>query len=153
MNAPAHPWLKSYPANVRWDVPIETTTLPALLDRAVRDYGERPALEYRGRRVSYLELGELADRAAAALLELSIRRDDAVALYLPNTHYHPICFFGALRAGARVVHLSPLDAERPDLQAAGQRRPHAGYHESVSSSADGTPATRAGAPGSVDHRR
>src|SRR5262249_31016672 len=34
------------------------------------------------------------------------------ALYLPNTLWHPIGFFGALRAGAHVVHLSPLDAER-----------------------------------------
>jgi len=112
MNAPAHPWLKSYPPNVRWDAPIETTTLPALLARAVKDYGERPALEYRGQRISYRELGEFADRAAAAFIELGIGRDDAVGLYLPNTPYHPIGFFGALRAGARIVHLSPLDAER-----------------------------------------
>ena len=112
MSAPAHPWLKSYPANVRWDAPIETTTLSALLHRAVQAYGERPALEYRGRHISYRELGELASRAAAVFLELGIRHKDAVALYLPNTPYHPISFFGALRAGARVVHLSPLDGER-----------------------------------------
>ncbi len=37
---------------------------------------------------------------------------DAVALYLPNTPYHPIAFFAALKCGARIVHLSPLDAER-----------------------------------------
>jgi long-chain acyl-CoA synthetase len=37
---------------------------------------------------------------------------DCVALYLPNTPWHPICFFGVLRTGARVVHLSALDARR-----------------------------------------
>ena len=37
---------------------------------------------------------------------------DTVALYLPNTPYHPIGFFAILRAGARVVHLSPLDPTR-----------------------------------------
>jgi long-chain acyl-CoA synthetase len=31
---------------------------------------------------------------------------------LPNTPYHPITFFAVLRCGGRVVHLSPLDAER-----------------------------------------
>ena len=112
MSAAPQPWEKSYPANVRWDAPIETATLQVLLDRAVEAYGERPALEYRGRRISYRELGDLAARAAAGLLSLGIGRDDAVALYLPNTPYHPIAFFGALRTGARVVHLSPLDAER-----------------------------------------
>ncbi len=106
------PWEKSYPANVRWDAPIETTTLQVLLDRAVEAFGERPALEYRGRRIAYRELGELVARAAAGLIGLGIGRDDAVALYLPNTPYHPISFFGSLRTGARVVHLSPLDAER-----------------------------------------
>jgi long-chain acyl-CoA synthetase len=35
-----------------------------------------------------------------------------VALYLGNTPDHPVNFFGALKAGARVVHLSPLDGER-----------------------------------------
>jgi len=112
MNAARQPWEKSYPANVRWDAPIETTTLQVLLDRAVESYGARPAFEYRGRRISYRELGELAARAAAGFLSLGIGRDQAVALYLPNTPFHPIAFFGALRTGARVVHLSPLDAER-----------------------------------------
>ena len=112
MNAPAHPWLKFYPANVRWDAPIETSTLQVLLDRAVGTYAGRNAIEYRGRRISYRELGDMAARAAAGLLSLGLGRADGVALYLPNTPYHPISFFGALRTGARVVHLSPLDAER-----------------------------------------
>ena len=112
MNAPAHPWLKHYPTGVRWDAPIERTILQTLLDRAVRDYGERPVFEYRGRRISFRELGESAARAAVGFVELGITKGDAVALYLPNTPYHPISFFGALQAGARVTHLSPLDAER-----------------------------------------
>jgi long-chain acyl-CoA synthetase len=112
MNAPAHPWLKHYPAGVRWDAPIEQTILQTLLDRAVGAYGERPVFEYRGRRISFRELGDSAAKAAAGLIELGVKKGDAVALYLPNTPYHPIAFFAALRAGARVVNLSPLDAER-----------------------------------------
>src|SRR5215831_11864721 len=105
-------WEKSYPAGMRWDSPIATSTLQELLDRAVADYGDRPALEYCGRRISYRELGNHAARAAAAFRHIGIDRDCAVALYLPNTLWHPIVFFGALRTGARVVHLSPLDAKR-----------------------------------------
>src|SRR6476619_3494814 len=33
------------------------------------------------------------------------------ALFLGNTPDHPINFFGALKAGARLVHLSPVDGE------------------------------------------
>src|SRR5215813_7974649 len=105
-------WEKSYPAGLRWDCPIATSTLQELLDRAVTDHGDRPALEYRGRRISYRELGDHAARAAAAFRHIGIDHDGAVALYLPNTLWHPVVFFGVLRAGARVIHLSPLDAER-----------------------------------------
>jgi acyl-CoA synthetase (AMP-forming)/AMP-acid ligase II len=33
-------------------------------------------------------------------------------LFLGNTPDHPVNFFGALKAGARIVHLSPLDGAR-----------------------------------------
>jgi long-chain acyl-CoA synthetase len=97
---------------MRWDCPIATSTLPELLDRAVADYGDRPAFEYRDRCLSYRELGDQTTRAAAAFQHLGIGRGRAVALYLPNTLWQPIAFFGVLRTGARVVNLSPLDAER-----------------------------------------
>jgi long-chain acyl-CoA synthetase len=109
---PSRAWEKSYPAGIRWDSPIATSTLQELLDRAVADYGARPALEYRDRRLSYRELGHQAARAAAAFRHMGIGRGCAVALHLPNTPWHPIAFFGVLRTGAHVVHLSPLDAER-----------------------------------------
>ena len=54
----------------------------------------------------------MAETAAAALLRAGYGRGASVALFLGNTPDHPINFFGALKAGARVVHLSPLDGER-----------------------------------------
>jgi long-chain acyl-CoA synthetase len=107
-----YPWEKSYPPGVRWDAPIATTTLPAMLERAVAEFGPRTAIEYRGRTISFRELGSQADAAAAGFAELGVGPETQVALYLPNTPYHPVAFFGALKAGARIVHLSPLDAER-----------------------------------------
>src|SRR3984893_18388786 len=104
-------WEKSYPAGMRWDSPIATSTLQELLDRAVADHGDQPAIEYRDRHISRPALADHAARAAAAFWHLGIDRNCAVALYLPNTLWHPIAFFGVLRTGARVVHLSPLDAE------------------------------------------
>ena len=105
-------WEKFYTAGTRWDCAIATSTLQELLDCAAADYGDRPAIEYRDRRISYRELRGHAARAAAAFRHTGIGRDHAVALLLPNTPWHPVAFFGILRTGARVVHLSPLDAER-----------------------------------------
>ena len=83
-----------------------------ILNTAIGEGPSRPAITYRGMRISYGELGVLAARLATGLREVGIRKGDAVALYLPNTPYHPIAFFATLRLGAKVVHLSPLDAPR-----------------------------------------
>jgi long-chain acyl-CoA synthetase len=112
MSARPFAWERSYPAGVRWDAPLEIGTIPALLDRAAAQYGDRPAIEYFDRRISYRELAELSLRAAGGLARLGVGKDTPVAVYLPNSPHHPIAFFGALRLGARIVHLSPLDAER-----------------------------------------
>jgi long-chain acyl-CoA synthetase len=105
-----YPWERSYPPGVRWDAALETTTLGTLMDRAAR-YGERIAIDYRGCEISYGDLSRGADALGAALLARGWARDP-VALYLPNTPFHPIAFFAAAKAGARIVSLSPLDAER-----------------------------------------
>src|SRR5262245_64211735 len=108
----AHPWEKSYPAGVRWDSPLEITTLPALLERAVQSFATKTAIEYQDNAISYAELGRTTEALAAGLVQLGVRRGISVALYLPNTPYHPYFFFAVLKAGGRIVHLSPLDAER-----------------------------------------
>src|SRR4051812_34315378 len=107
-----HPWEALYPPGLRWDTPIPAGTVPGLLDRAVRDYGARAAIEFRRRRITYAELGAEVDRLARGLAAIGVRRDDAIALLLPNTPAHPISFFAILRLGARVVHLTPLDPAR-----------------------------------------
>ena len=53
----------------------------------------------------------MVESAAAAFLRAGYGKDKSVALFLGNTPDHPVNFFGALKAGARVVHLSPLDGE------------------------------------------
>jgi long-chain acyl-CoA synthetase len=112
MSRQTFPWERSYPPGVRWDAAIGQTTLPQLLDDAVAAYGDRPAIEYRDRHISYTEIGRQADAMASALLASGIGPDEALAIYLPNTPYHPFAFFGGAKAGIRLVHLSPLDAER-----------------------------------------
>jgi long-chain acyl-CoA synthetase len=106
------PWERSYPPGVRWDAPIETSTLPEMLDAFTARWREKPALEYRDRTTSYADLRTAVDTVASGLIDLGVGPGTAVALYLPNTPYHPVAFFAVLRCGGRVVNLSPLDAER-----------------------------------------
>ena len=116
MTGRPYPWEVSYPPGLRWDVALPTSTLPALLDRAVARFGPNPAIGFRGSRITYMELGNRVDRAARGLRALGVGPGDAVALLLPNTPAHPVAFFAALRLGCRVVHLTPLDPVRAVLR-------------------------------------
>src|SRR3984893_759210 len=107
-----HPGENFYPEGVHWDDPIAKGTLPDLLSKAAVDYGARPAIEFRDRGISYAELEAMVEVAASAFLRAGYGKNQSVALFLGNSPDHPINFFGALKAGARIVHLSPLDGER-----------------------------------------
>jgi long-chain acyl-CoA synthetase len=107
-----HPGEQFYPQGVRWDDPIARGTLPGLLSKAAADFGARPAIDFRDRPISFAELEAMVEVAAAAFLRAGCGKDTSVALFLGNSPDHPVNFFGALKAGARVVHLSPLDGER-----------------------------------------
>ncbi|HEV2603918.1 MAG TPA: dicarboxylate--CoA ligase PimA [Microvirga sp.] len=107
-----HPWERSYPPGVRWDAPITRSTLPALIDEAVVAHGPRTAIEFRERTITFEVLGREVNRFGAALMRDGMGPGTALALYLPNTPYHPFAFFGGAKAGVRLAHLSPIDAER-----------------------------------------
>src|SRR5260221_7366497 len=106
-----HPGEQFYPEGVHWDDPIARGTLPDLLSKAATEYGARPAIEFRDRPISYTELEAMGEPPAAAFLRAGYGKNTSVALFLGNTPDHPTNFFGALKAGARIVHLSPLDGE------------------------------------------
>jgi long-chain acyl-CoA synthetase len=106
-----HPGEQFYPEGVRWDDPIARGTLPDLLSSAAAEFGARPAIEFRDRPISFVELEAMVEIAAAAFLRAGYGKNTSVALFLGNSPDHPVNFFGALKAGARVVHLSPLDGE------------------------------------------
>ena len=100
-----------YPQGVRWDSPIPRSTLPDLLSTAAAEFGARTAIEFRDRPISFIQLKDMADVAASAFLRAGYGKGSSIALFLGNSPDHPVNFFGALKAGARVVHLSPLDGE------------------------------------------
>ncbi len=106
----AQPWVKSYPPGVRWDAPLEISPVQAVLENAVAAYGDRPALQFMDRRLTYAELDAVADRAAAGFQKLGVGPGVHVGMLLPNTPHYVIAFFGVLKAGGIVVNYSPLDA-------------------------------------------
>jgi long-chain acyl-CoA synthetase len=110
--AGAWPWAKSYPAGLSPDVMLDTWPVPSLIDRAAQKNGGNTAFVFREAALDYRDLKDEVDRSAAAFIASGIGKGERVALLLPNTLYHPFAFFGALKAGAAIVHLSPMDSPR-----------------------------------------
>jgi len=83
-----------------------------LLAATIARFGDRPALEFLGRRWTYAALGALIARATRGLQDLGVGRGTMVGLCLPNTPYSVIFYYAALNAGATVVNYNPLYVER-----------------------------------------
>ncbi len=107
-----HPWIKSYPAGVRWDAELATMPVPQILEQSAAEWPDKSAIDFMGKKLTYRELDDLASRAANGFQQLGVGPGTHVGIYLPNTPHYPITFFGVLKAGGTVVNYSPLDAEK-----------------------------------------
>lgn len=100
-----------YPKGVQWDAPIAPANLIGILDKTVKDYGDRPALSFMGYEMDYTDFGSRVEDVAFGLIDMGVQPGDRIGLYMPNTPYYPIMFFAALKAGATVVNFSSLYVE------------------------------------------
>ncbi|HEV7826415.1 MAG TPA: AMP-binding protein [Mycobacteriales bacterium] len=75
-------------------------------EAAARDRDAR-ALVFRDTTVTWGELDDRVDAAAAALLDLGLVPGDRLALALPNGLDFPVLYFGALRAGLVALPVNP----------------------------------------------
>ncbi len=106
------PWEATYPPGLKWDFTPPSGTLPEYLDDCAAKFSDAVFLDYRGTLITYAQFGAQVADVAAGLLRLGLQPAEKIALYLPNSPYHPFSFFAVLKAGGVVAHLSPLDAER-----------------------------------------
>jgi long-chain acyl-CoA synthetase len=102
------PWLEFYPEGVPEMVDIPSQSVPEIFDEVTEKYGNKTALIFYGRKISYRLLRELVDRFATALAGLGVTRGDTVALYLLNCPQYVIAYFAALKVGAKVTPISPV---------------------------------------------
>ncbi|OGK77138.1 MAG: hypothetical protein A2X53_18615 [Candidatus Rokubacteria bacterium GWA2_70_23] len=82
--------------------------LPVFLERNAERLGDKPALIFYGREISFAELDEASDRFAGWLQGRGLCPGDRVAIYLENCPQFAIAYMGALRAGAINVCLNPM---------------------------------------------
>jgi long-chain acyl-CoA synthetase len=80
--------------------------LGELLEISAQKHAHRIAIVFGQKKISYKSLNELTDHIAAGLLELGIKKQDKVALFLDNCPEFVISYFAILKAGAVVVPIN-----------------------------------------------
>ena len=108
-------WLAT--AEERAEHTVALTLADALADAAMR-WGEREAIVYRHQPSvepvcwTYRELNAMADRLAAAMLDIGYRPGDRVAVWGPNHAEWILLEYAIARAGLVIVALNPLYRSR-----------------------------------------
>jgi long-chain acyl-CoA synthetase len=103
------PWLAHYDNGVPATLaPYPNRTLLDYVADVARTHPDRPALLFKGARITYGELEGLSDACAAALAELGVRRADRVALLLPNCPQFVIVELAVWKLAAIVAPLNPV---------------------------------------------
>ena len=105
-----HPGEQYYPQGVRWDDPIERGTLPDLSHGGVR-LRRRGRRQFRDWPISYAS-SKTGSRPPASTFLRAGYGEEHFGRPVPRQYAgSSVNFFGALKAGSRIVHLSPLDGE------------------------------------------
>jgi long-chain acyl-CoA synthetase len=82
--------------------------LHAYLREHARTRGDKAAVVWYGRALSYAELDSLSDSFAAKLADIGVKKGDRVALFLQNCPQYAVAHFGIQKLGAIVSPCSPL---------------------------------------------
>lgn len=106
------PWLHQYPPQIPKTLSYPDVPLTALLTDAVKQYPDREAIHFLGKKISYRTLLEETYRFAEALSEVGVKADERVAIMLPNIPQAVISYYASLYLGAVVVQVNPMYTER-----------------------------------------
>jgi long-chain acyl-CoA synthetase len=105
-------WHKSYADGVKKTIDYEKTTISEALTRSAKNFPDKIALNYMGKRISYRELNDLVNQFAKALKDMGINPGDKVGVCLPNIPQVIISDLAIFRVGGVVVQNNPLYTER-----------------------------------------
>ena len=106
------PHHRFWPARLPHQIQVPATSLWENLEFQARRFPDKTAIVFFGREISYRELAHQAERVAARLHALGVRKGDRVILLMQNSPQLIAAHYGILRANAVVVPVNPMN--RPE---------------------------------------
>ncbi len=101
-------WRTAYCHPGEWDREFPPMSMVELFEASARKSPDAPLIDFLGRRYSYRETADGADRVACGLRRLGYGPGDRIGLFLPNVPHYVAAYYGVLKLGATVVNFSPL---------------------------------------------
>lgn len=101
------PWLKYY-SDEAINTPLPECTIYEYLVQNNKDYPSDIAINYLGRKITYKELFENIDKAAAAFTKVSVREKEIVTIALPSIPEALYCVYALNKIGAVANMIHPL---------------------------------------------
>ncbi|MBP1696524.1 MAG: Acyl-CoA synthetase (AMP-forming)/AMP-acid ligase [Deltaproteobacteria bacterium] len=108
----SRPWLKHYDPQVPPHLTYPRIPLYRILDETAAKHPTSPCTNFFGKKLTYHQIKQLSDRFAASIRRMGIQKGDRVVLLLPNSPQFIVAYYALLKAGAVIVPLNPLSAER-----------------------------------------
>ena len=121
----ARTWQSHYDYWVRPHMTYPARPLGDILALTAVARPDKPATQFLGAELTYLDLKLRSDALAAALANLGIVKGDRVGIMLPNCPQYIIAAFAILRLGAVVVNINPSYTSREVLVVAADSTPRA----------------------------
>jgi fatty-acyl-CoA synthase len=106
---PTRPHHRFWPARLPHAITMPATSLWDNLETSARRYPAKPGVIFFGRQFGWAELQRQAERLAAQLHALGVKKGDRVVLDMQNCPQLVIAHFAILRANAVVVPVNPMN--------------------------------------------
>ncbi|MEZ0497831.1 long-chain fatty acid--CoA ligase [Sphingomonas sp. IW22] len=101
-------WRDHYRHPGQWDRDFPPATMVQVFEQSAAAHGARPLIDFLGRKFSYAETLDGANRVACGLAKLGYGPGDRIGLFLPNVPHYLAAYYGILKLGATAVNFSPL---------------------------------------------
>ena len=108
------PWLKYY-SEEAIKAPLPECSIYEYLVENNKDYPEDIAINYLGRKITYKELFENIDKAAAAFLKVGVKEKEIVTIALPSIPEALYCVYALNKIGAVANMIHPLAGKNETL--------------------------------------
>ena len=89
-------------------IPLDKdATVVSMFRDCVEKYGDKVAVVYLDKKLTYNELDKLSDRIAARISRMGLGREDVVSILISRSYLMPVCALGVLKAGCAYEPLDP----------------------------------------------